>query len=277
MGSGLPATCPPFSPSGAYTQTVYLGGTSGVVSYDFSFTTFSLGSSITIQAYYNESLIGTSNVYTSPSSGNHRFNVNYNPTVPGVNSIKYVFLNCHDFNQGSNFTTVTGTVYCPNLAPSPTPSVTPTSTPSVTPPGTPPVTPTPTSSPSVTPPGTPPVTATPTPTPSVTPPSTPDATPTSTPTPSVTPEPSAACEIAVNLNISNGGGGFVTVTSQNTFISYTITAADASGTGYVPGDSFYDVTDYGVYTSCSPLVETVSPTTFYGGCNSSVQIDVGCN
>jgi hypothetical protein len=109
----------------------------------------------------------------------------------------------------------------------------------------------------------------------VTPSVTPDPTPCETPTP--TPEPSTACEIAVNLNISNGGGGFVTVTSQNTFISYTITAVDATGVGYVPGDSFYDVTDYGVYTSCSPLSPTVSPTTFYGGCGSSVQIDVGCN
>jgi hypothetical protein len=108
----------------------------------------------------------------------------------------------------------------------------------------------------------------------VTPDPTPCETPTPTPTPTSEPGP---CEIAVNLNISNGGGGFVTVTSQNTFISYTITAADATGVGYVPGDSFYDVTDYGVYTSCSPLSPTVSPTTFYGGCGSSVYIDVGCN
>lgn len=132
INAGLPATCSPYNPSGAYTNTVYLGGTSGVVSYDFYFPTFSLGSSVTIQAYYNETLIGTSDVYTSPSSENYSFNVNYNPTISGVFSIKYVFLNCHDFTSGSNLTTIMGTVYCPNLAPTPTPTSTSTPTPTLT-------------------------------------------------------------------------------------------------------------------------------------------------
>jgi hypothetical protein len=209
MSSGLPATCPPFSPSGAYTQTVYLGGTSGVVSYDFNFTTFSLGSSITIQAYYNETLIGTSDVYTSPSSANYRFSVNYNPTVPGVNSIKYVFLNCHNFDLGSNFTTINGTVFCPNLQPSPTPS--PSRTPSVTPPITPSSTSTPSITPSRTPSVTPPVTPTstatpsitPTRTPSITPSVTPQPTPCETPTPTPTPSPVAsAATILIGTNMS---------------------------------------------------------------------------
>lgn len=132
VSGGLSATCTPFDPSIATTRTVYLGGTSGVVSFDFNFSTFSLGSSITIQAYYNESLIGTSEVYTYPSSANYRFSVSYDPTVPGVNSIKYVFLNCHDFTPGPNLTTISGTVYCPNLAPTPTPTQTPTITTTLT-------------------------------------------------------------------------------------------------------------------------------------------------
>jgi hypothetical protein len=85
------------------------------------------------------------------------------------------------------------------------------------------------------------------------------------------------CEITVNLNITGGGGGYITVTNQDTFVSYTITAADASGVGYVPGGSFYDVTDFGLTVPCtSPLVATVSPTFFSGGCGDTVNIDIAC-
>ena len=86
-----------------------------------------------------------------------------------------------------------------------------------------------------------------------------------------------ACQITVNLTISGGGGGFVKVTNQDTFAEYTITATDASGVGYVPGGSFYDVTDYGLNISCSsPLVPTVTPTFFSGGCGDTVYIEIAC-
>ena len=85
------------------------------------------------------------------------------------------------------------------------------------------------------------------------------------------------CEITVNLNITGGGGGYITVTNQDTFASYTITAADATGVGTVPAGSFYDVTDFGLNVPCtSPLVATVSPTFFYGDCGSTVYIDIAC-
>jgi hypothetical protein len=94
---------------------------------------------------------------------------------------------------------------------------------------------------------------------------------------SVTDIDTCACEVTVNLNITGGGGGYVTVTNQDTFASYTITATDSFGVGYVPGGSFYDVTDFGLNVPCtSPLVASASPTFFSGGCGSTVNIDVAC-
>jgi hypothetical protein len=85
------------------------------------------------------------------------------------------------------------------------------------------------------------------------------------------------CEITVNLNVNNGGGGYITVTNQDTFVDYTITAADASGVGQVPAGS-YVVTDYGLNVFCPPpLIISVSPMSFSGGCGSTVNIDIGCN
>jgi hypothetical protein len=114
---GISATCAPFNSSIAANRTVYLGNNSGTVSMTFNFPTFSPGSQITIYAYYNNTLIGTSDTYNYPSNLNYTFNVNYNPTVIGVYDIKYVFLNCHNFSSGSNFTTINSQVFCPNVTP----------------------------------------------------------------------------------------------------------------------------------------------------------------
>ena len=85
------------------------------------------------------------------------------------------------------------------------------------------------------------------------------------------------CEIVVNLFVSFGGGGYITATNQDTFVDYTITAADATGVGYVPAGS-YIITDYGLTVPCTPpLMQYISPSSFSGECGSTVYIDIGCN
>ena len=209
---GLSATCTPFSTANATTESVYLGTTSGNVSFNFQFSTFSSGSSVSIEAYYNNSLIGTSSTYNYPSAGSYTFTVSYNPTTPGVNSILYKFLNCHNFGAGSNLTTISGSVSCPvpiaTATPTPTPlpaTATPTPTRTPTPaPAT--ATPAPTATRTPTPL---PATATPTatiliasPTPSPLP-ATATPTPTRTPTPvpaTATPTPTTVSSFSYNIS-----------------------------------------------------------------------------
>ena len=176
----------------------------------------------------------------------------------------------------------------PSISATPSISVTPNTsidtsvsmTPTIT--VTPSVTRTPSVTPSVT--VTPSITRTPSVTPTVSVTATPSVTTTPSITPSITlsptPSPSTSpgdCEIVVNLNVGTGGGGYITVTNQDTSAQYTITAADATGVGYVPSGS-YNVTDYGLTVPCSPpLVITLAPSSFSGGCSSTVYVDIGCN
>lgn len=86
---------------------------------------------------------------------------------------------------------------------------------------------------------------------------------------------STSCDITINL-ITSGGGGFVTVTNQSTFVNYTITAVDATGTGTVPIGS-YNVTNYGLNNPCDPpQYINVTPMSFSLFVVGSQQIDVTC-
>lgn len=87
---------------------------------------------------------------------------------------------------------------------------------------------------------------------------------------------STLCEITVNLNVVPGGGGYIDVTNQSTFVTYTITAADTIGVGTVPTGS-YVVSNYALNNSCSPLNPYVSPGSFNSSVPTSVNIDIGCN
>lgn len=88
---------------------------------------------------------------------------------------------------------------------------------------------------------------------------------------------STPCEITVNLIVAQGGGGYIDLENQSTLTVYTITAADATGTGIVPTGS-YIVSDFGLNVPCvSPLVPYVSPNSFSLFVPGSVQIDIGCN
>jgi hypothetical protein len=108
---------------------------------------------------------------------------------------------------------------------------------------------------------------TPTPTPTITPPP---------PTPTPTPTPTPLCEITVNLNVSDGGGASLTYINDDTLVEYTVTAFDATGAMQVPAGS-YTFVSYVKNVPCpSPLMPVVTPLNFTSGCNTSVQVQIGC-
>jgi subtilisin-like proprotein convertase family protein len=103
------ATCAPYSNNNAFYEILYLGANSGTVRFDYSFSTFSPGSDVTIQVIYNNVLISNT---PSISGGTGSIFFNYQP----INSNYYVtvkFLNCHNFLYGNNFTTINIDYTCP--------------------------------------------------------------------------------------------------------------------------------------------------------------------
>jgi hypothetical protein len=102
------------------------------------------------------------------------------------------------------------------------------------------------------------------------------------PTTTTTTEPpttttTTLCEITLDLNVSDGGGGSITYRNDDTLVEYTVTAVDATGATQVPAGSYTFVSFVKNVPCPNPLVPVVTPLTFTSGCNTSVPVQLGCN